>query len=158
MAGQGFRCGWDRVEPGLCQGAGGPSPAPLAAGLCALQGCFSQLGLTRTAEGFALSLMTREDANAPYAIAPATEPVGERARVAVPGSVVRLRAEFDFTCDRVQMSWLDGGEWAPIGEAHRLVYRLDHFMGCRIGLFVHATQEAGGEACFRDFTMTVEEE
>ena len=128
------------------------------AGLCALQGCFSQLGLTRTDEGFALSLMTREDANAPYAIAPATEPVGERARIAVPGSTVRLRAEFDFTRDLVQMSWLDGGEWRPVGEAHRLVYRLDHFMGCRIGLFVHATQEAGGEACFRDFTMTVEEE
>lgn len=128
------------------------------AGLCALQGCFSQLGLTRTAEGFALSVITREDAGAPYAIAPATEPVGERARIGVPGSVVRLRADFDFTGDTVQMSWLDGGEWSPIGTTHQLHYRLDHFMGCRTGLFVHATQTPGGTACFRDFTMTVREE
>lgn len=128
------------------------------AGLCALQGCFSQVGLTRTAEGFALSVITREDAGAPYAIAPATEPVGERARIGVPGSVVRLRADFDFTGDTVQMSWLDGGEWSPIGTAHQLHYRLDHFMGCRVGLFMYSTKEPGGSARFTGFTYKVEEE
>ena len=128
------------------------------AGLCALQGCFSQLGLTRTEEGFALSLMTREDANAPYAIAPATEPVGERERIAAPGSVVRLKADFDFDRDEVQMFWQNGADWQPIGQPHRLVYRLDHFMGCRVGLFIHSTQVWGGTARFCDFIMTVEEE
>ncbi len=128
------------------------------AGLCALQGCFSQLGLTRTEEGFALSLMTREDANAPYAIAPATEPVGERERIAAPGSVVRLKADFDFDRDTVQMFFMNGSEWQPIGQPHQLVYRLDHFMGCRVGLFAHSTKAWGGSACFRDFVYLAGEE
>lgn len=126
------------------------------AGLCALQGCFAQLGLTRTAEGFALSLLTREDGHAPYAIAPAAEPVLERARVTVSGSTVRLRADFDFDADTVQFSYLDG-EWVKVGQPHQLVYRLDHFMGCRIGLFLHATQETGGSALFCDFACRVVE-
>ena len=128
------------------------------AGICALMGCFSELGLTRTAEGFALSLITREDAHAPYAIAPATEPVCERARVAVPGSTVRLRADFDFTRDTVQMSWLDGDAWQPVGQPHQLVYRLDHFMGCRVGLFTYSTRESGGCARFTGFTYCTEED
>lgn len=128
------------------------------AGICALMGCFSELGLTRTAEGFALSLITREDAHAPYAIAPATEPVCERARVAIPGSTVRLRADFDFTRDTVQMSWLDGNAWQPVGQPHQLVYRLDHFMGCRVGLFTYSTRESGGCARFTGFTYCTEED
>ena len=128
------------------------------AGLCALQGCFAELGLTRTEEGFALSLITREDAHAPYAIAPATEPVCERVRIAAPGSTVRLRAEFDFTRDVVQMLWRSGDSWLPVGDPHQLVYRLDHFMGCRVGLFMYSTKEPGGRACFRDFAYLAGEE
>ena len=128
------------------------------AGLCALQGCFAELGLTRTEEGFALSVITREDANAPYAIAPATEPVCERARIAVSGSTVRLCAEFDFTRDTVQMLWRSDDSWQPVGGPHQLVYRLDHFMGCRVGLFMYSTQEPGGSACFRDFAYQTGEE
>ena len=128
------------------------------AGLCALMGCFAQLGLTRTAEGFALSLITREDANAPYAIAPATEPVQEHARAAISGSTVRLRADFDFTADTVQFSALLDGAWQTVGQPHQLVYRLDHFMGCRVGLFVHSTGATGGTACFSGFEYNVREE
>ena len=127
------------------------------AGLCALQGCFAQLGLTRTAEGFALAMMSREDEHAPYAIAPATEPVHERARIVVPGSVVRLRADFDFDRDVVHFSALAGDAWQAVGEKHQLVYRLDHFMGCRVGLFVHSTEETGGSACFSGFEYHIEE-
>jgi len=128
------------------------------AGICALQGCFAQLALTRTAEGYALSLMTREDEHAPYAIAPATEPVSELARIAAPGGCVRLRAAFDFTRDTVQLAVQTGDGWTNIGQPHQLVYRLDHFMGCRVGLFVYSTQAAGGTACFRDFVYHAEEE
>ena len=125
------------------------------AGLCALMGCFAQLGLTRTEEGFALSLLSREDSNAPYAIAPATEPVSERASIPAPGAILRLRADFDFDADTVQFSYRSGSEWQIVGQPHQLVYRLDHFMGCRIGLFLHATCETGGTALFRDFTYEV---
>jgi len=71
---------------------------------------------------------------------------------------IRLAADFDFTRDAVQFSALLDGAWTPIGAAHQLVYRLDHFMGCRIGLFVYAAQEPGGTAHFADFTYRVKEE
>lgn len=127
------------------------------AGICALQGCFTQLGLTRTADGFALSLMTREDEHAPYAIAPAKEPVVELARIPVGEGYVRLKADFDFDRDTVQMSWLCGGQWQLVGQPHQLVYRLDHFMGCRVGLFMYSTKESGGSARFTGFHYQVEE-
>ncbi len=128
------------------------------AGLCALQGCFAHLALTRTAEGFALALISREDEKAPYAIAPATEPVVERVRIPYAASQVRLGADFDFDLDTVQFRWLDAaGQWHAIGQPHHLVYRLDHFMGCRVGLSMYATWETGGTACFSDFTCNVTE-
>ncbi len=125
------------------------------AGLCALQGCFAQAALVRTEGGFCLSLMTREDEKAPYAIAPASETPRERVRIPWGESAVTLRAEFDFDADGVRFFFRSGGEWLPLGEKHRLVYRLDHFMGCRIGLFCHAAQEAGGTAAFSRFRYTV---
>lgn len=126
------------------------------AGLCALQGCFSQLAITREAEGYALSLMTREDTKGMYAPGPITEPVQELVRIPAPGSRIRLRADFDFNSDTVQLSYQDmDGTWHCVGKPHQLVYRLDHFMGCRIGLFVYSTREHGGSACFADFTCQV---
>ena len=121
-------------------------------------GCFAQLALTRETDGYALSLMSREDEKAPYAIAPATEPVREGLRIPFEGGSVRLRADFDFTCDQVHFSALANGAWQPLGTPHQLVYRLDHFMGCRIGLFMSSTREPGGSARFSGFTYHVEEE
>jgi hypothetical protein len=77
------------------------------------------------------------------------------AKLSVQKDVLRLRADFDFDCDQVQLSYLDGDAWQLVGEPHQLQYRLDHFMGCRIGLFVYATKEAGGSARFTDFTYQV---
>ncbi len=118
------------------------------AGLCALQGCFAQLAVTRTAEGFSLDY-TRKDAQ--------TNAILNESGPSVSGPV-RLAADFDFTRDAVQFSALLDGAWMPVGASHQLVYRLDHFMGCRIGLFMYATKEAGGSALFTGFTYTVEEE
>lgn len=118
------------------------------AGLCALQGCFAQLAVTRTAEGLTLACI-RKDAQSGTVITDAGQPVS--------GSV-RLAADFDFNCDTVQFGALLENAWLPVGAPHQLVYRLDHFMGCRIGLFVHATQEPGGAARFTDFTYLVKEE
>ena len=32
---------------------------------------------------------------------------------------------------------------------HKLYFKLDHFTGCRFGLFCYAAEETGGSACFR---------
>ena len=41
--------------------------------------------------------------------------------------------------------------WKPIGIAQKLYFKLDHFAGCRFGLFVYATKEIGGKGGFSRF-------
>lgn len=43
------------------------------------------------------------------------------------------------------------GEYRKIGTGHHLRFRLDHFTGCRFGLFVMSERNAGGRAGFSDF-------
>ena len=123
------------------------------AGLCALQGCYCQLAATRDGNDFYLSLISREAADAPYAIAPSKELVCERARIKVDQSVQTLKVCFDFEnmTDTAVFSYLQNGQWHTIGKPHHLVYRLDHFVGCRVGLFCYSTRQPGGSAVFSDF-------
>lgn len=119
------------------------------AGLCALMGCFAQLAITRREDGLYL-VYTRKDAESGEIIAEAERPIG---------SLSRLHARFDFTNDTVQFILADADAgWLEFGPPHQLVYRLDHFMGCRIGLFAYSTQEIGGSARFSGFTYRVEED
>lgn len=111
------------------------------AGLCALQGCFGQIALTRDESGFALAMTTHE---------------GEQVRVAWSDAAAKLRAEFDFRDDTVRFFYEDHG-WRPMGDAHRLYYRLDHFMGVRAGLFCYSTKQTGGSAVFADFVYHKEQ-
>lgn len=111
------------------------------AGLCALQGMFGQISLTRDGAGFALDMADHE---------------GEQARIPWPSGKAQLRASFDFTADTVCFFYRDG-EWKQLGRAHRLYYRLDHFMGVRAGLFCYSTQQSGGSAVFSDFVYEKEQ-
>ena len=82
----------------------------------------------------------------------------QKAAAFIEGLRIRLRADFDFTADTVQFSALLDGAWQTVGQPHQLVYRLDHFMGCRVGLFMYPTKETGGSARFTGFRYQVEEE
>ena len=70
------------------------------------------------------------------------------------GDVIRLRIDFDFAQNRdtaVFRYAADDGDWRTIGRPLKLKYTLDHFMGCRIGLFCFATRQTGGFADFDYF-------
>ena len=41
--------------------------------------------------------------------------------------------------------------WQKIGPEHKLRFSMDHFCGCRFGLTVYSTKEAGGSAAFSEF-------
>ena len=43
----------------------------------------------------------------------------------------------------------------PIGPAHKLHFGLDHFVGCRFGLFLYSTKTTGGDARFSDFEYLI---
>ena len=118
------------------------------AGVCALMGCFAQLAVTRKEDGYYLSLLCKDAV---------TDAVVEEA--CLPTQFCRLTASFDFEQDTVQFGYLDDQlNRHPVGPPHQLVYRLDHFMGCRVGLFMYSTQEASGSARFSGFSYKVEEE
>ena len=69
------------------------------------------------------------------------------------GPRIRLKVEADFSDmkDEAVFAYDDGNGFQKIGTVHKLRFMLDHFCGCRFGLFVFATKETGGSAKFRDF-------
>ena len=125
------------------------------AGLCALQGCYGMIGITRTLGHYYLVVVARTLQNAGLGSATTQDymPGKVMERIALPGPVVRIRisANFSDMADTVEFAWKNGRRWETVGEKHKLYFRLDHFTGCRFGLAMFAIQESGGEAVFRDF-------
>ena len=126
------------------------------AGLCALQGCYAYLALTRDAGRYYLALITRDKTDEERQMGRSDhEPGTIRERIAWEGPVVRLRMEADFEDGRDLVRFRyrkpDEKEWTSIGEPHRLFFGLDHFTGCRCALSVYSTVRAGGYAVFERF-------
>lgn len=120
------------------------------AGLCALQGCYGMVGITREMNRYYLVAMEREQQ-------------GSRAANYMPGKIlekkelsdskVRLLAvtNFENMQDTVEFFYDSGKKWKKIGGKHKLFFSMDHFTGCRYGLFIYSTRETGGSAVFSDF-------
>ncbi len=125
------------------------------AGLCALQGLYGMIGLMRTEDGFRVTMRTRE-ASDDTLQAPAQRPP-EQVWTSLPygGTTVRFRLEADFTNMRDEVRFLyradDASPWVQAGPWHKVYFKMDHFVGCRFGLYLYATKEAGGSASFRHF-------
>ena len=64
---------------------------------------------------------------------------------------VKVVLSFEDQTDTADFYYLKDNEWIKIGISHKLVYKMDHFVGCRFGLFHYATKEIGGIAEFYDF-------
>lgn len=127
------------------------------AGLCALQGCYGMLAVSRELRRFYLTLIEREDneKNRNTRI-PDYMPGVVTERVNLIEPVVRLRMDADFKKNEETVTFYyreprQGGKWRRIGEPHRIYFGRDHFTGCRVGLALYATKETGGSALFRDF-------
>ena len=76
-----------------------------------------------------------------------------RATASVESSRIRIRLEADFQNqhDKVRFLYWSDEKWKQIGPWHQLYFKMDHFTGCRVGLFAYATKEAGGIAEFGRF-------
>jgi len=123
------------------------------AGLAAFQSTYGLVALVREENGFSVRMVHREAKDASMMKLPNDEQPGtETAHLNLPGPVIRLRMDFDFTemKDTVEFfANIDG--WQRIGTPHKLYFKLDHFCGCRIALFLYSTQQSGGEVRFTDF-------
>ena len=119
------------------------------AGLCLLIAHYSLIGITRENGQYFLVIRSRQ---------PGEQEETEGDRIPLEGPQVRLRAEvsFDGSLGEVQYSWLAEKGWEPLGESYTMRFTLEHFVGCRFGLFLYSTREAGGNADFSDFVYIPE--
>lgn len=114
-------------------------------GLCLLIGSYGLIGVERNEEGYSLVMKARKSRE---------QEEREYARIPWKTREVRLRAAVRFAGPegRVCFEYLDNSGWKPLGPEHTMAFALDHFTGCRFGLFLYSTRESGGQAAFSRFT------
>ena len=143
------------------------------AGICALQGCYGMIAVTRRDDGFYIVMQGRTAADDSMQADPEETLEGtEWESLRTGQGTVRLRVEADFMQmkDEARFYYYDGdadnrngdidnnGAWKQVGKTHKLYFKLDHFTGCRFGLFVYATKEPGGQAGFAGFRYDTADE
>ena len=122
------------------------------AGIVALQSCYSWIAICRKEDGYALEVGCREAETESYIpMESAQKPAVIKASIPIrkPAITLRMDVDFDHQTDEVQFYYQDeNGEFVAFGDKMKLYFKLDHFTGCRAGLFVFSTKESGGEAGF----------
>ena len=127
------------------------------AGLCALQGCYGMIAVARRSDGFYVVMRSRAaDNDSLQAMQEDGAEGTEWEAVPIPQGTVHLKIEAEFAGMQDEARFFydsdgDRGNWRPIGITHKLYFKMDHFTGCRFGLFVYATEETGGRAGFSRF-------
>ncbi len=124
------------------------------AGLCALQGRWGLIAVTRESGGFFLVMKGRPGkADMTIGTTYDEDPGREYARVRLDGprAVVKAEIRYGGGKDTADFFHKKAGDWEKLGTTQQLYFGLDHFTGCRFGLFVYATRATGGSAEFGDF-------
>ena len=130
------------------------------AGICALQGCYGLIALTKEAGRYFLVMIAKEEASNNNQTKRGDNKHGKvLAKIPVETSTITLRAYFNFVdqVDEVEFYYLEQGKWKMLGIKHKLHFKLDHFMGCRVGLFLMSMKETNGVAEFSRFRHQVKE-
>lgn len=124
------------------------------AGLCALQGDYGLIALTKEDGKYFLAVMEKKKTERPAGMGSFdTEPGEIVARIPVNTSKVTLRVECDFSKgkDTAEFFWKKEDGYGKLGDTKQLYFKLDHFVGCRFGLFLFSTAKVGGVADFSNF-------
>lgn len=130
------------------------------AGMCALQGSYGYLAITKNAGSYYLIKVVKDNSDAPMRIGTSDFLPGDvvdKIRLSGPKVTVCLKPNFENQQDKLDFFYLkEDGKWGKVGTSHKLYFRLDHFTGCRFGLFAYSTRKIGGEALFTDFKYRYE--
>lgn len=122
------------------------------AGLCSLQGSYAMIAIRKNTEDYELVMKRRRDNQEVWGFDKQDSPDEEIEVVKINQPVVSFRLEADFSKnDLCRCFYKKDNSWIMLGCEHPLVFRLDHFTGCRFGLFVYSTKKTGGKASFFDF-------
>ncbi len=81
----------------------------------------------------------------------------EKMKLSEPKVGVRMNLNFEDMQDTAEFYYQSKNRWRKMGVPYNFYFRLDHFAGCRIGLFNYVTKELDGEVVFREFRYIYEE-
>ena len=134
------------------------------AGLCTLQGDYGFIALTKEAGQTFLVMAEKEPAEGYSGMGSVDANPGKIVeKFPIDSDTVILRAECEFAPDKDTAEFffatVTGGMqtvFRKLGETHKLHFKLDHFVGCRFGLFQFSTKETGGVAEFSKFRYDTE--
>lgn len=125
------------------------------AGLSAFQGDYALVGICKENEKYYARMCSYTNpSDDVWKLGEEPAQCEEKTEIKEPELKVSVRAHFGASPsepDLVQCYVYINGEKKKIGSDHKLRFRLDHFTGCRFGLFVMSERSAGGNAAFSDF-------
>jgi len=129
------------------------------AGLCALQGRYCYLAITKEGGNYYLIKVINTGTD-PMKMGGSGDylpgDIVEKVRIQGPEVTLCLKADFVDMQDKLDFFYLKGDKFIKVGESHQLKFGLDHFTGARFGLFIYSTRETGGSAVFKDFEYRYE--
>lgn len=124
------------------------------AGISAFIGCYGAVALTRDRGSLYLVMLGKPARNGTvFGDSDFLEPAVEYGRIPVGESCATLRVHADFRdkVDGADFAYWKDGKWEQIGIRQKLYFKMDHFTGCRFGLFLFSRQQTGGYADFMRF-------
>ena len=130
------------------------------AGLCALEGEYGFIGITKKDEKYKLIIAEHKIPYSPWSMGvfDDEEPVITTEKD-LSSPKLKLKATFNLehTKEQVQFAFsenLDEKEaFEDFGDPVKLRYTLDQFVGVRFALFCYSTEKAGGSASFKEFKL-----
>lgn len=127
------------------------------AGISAFQGCYGFIGITKDiGKNYIVFVHRMNEAMKLKRIGADYMPGIVKLKLPVDEHItqieLRIKADFARRHDRAIFYYRIPGEtkWTEIGD-RELVFMLDHFTGCRYGLFYYSTKETGGNVSFNKF-------
>ncbi|MCR4792262.1 MAG: family 43 glycosylhydrolase [Lachnospiraceae bacterium] len=144
------------------------------AGLCILESCYAFVGITKEGDDYYVIMCSRTVEGGMWGERHDTEPGKVMEKVKLSSTRIKLHVAvcFDHTLlngtvdpsktmsltnlpkadDTAYFGYKEPeGTRHSIGAPQKLVFKLDHFTGARVGLFVFSTKETGGSATFSKF-------
>lgn len=124
------------------------------AGLSAFIGCYGAVALTKDEGKYYLVMLGKPAQNdTVFQDTDFLEPAVEYERIEVDSACVTLKVHTNFTDkkDEAICYYLMDGEWKTIGIPQKQHFKMDHFTGCRFGMFFFSTKMTGGCADFMKF-------
>ena len=128
------------------------------AGICFLISTYGLIAITKEDDKYYLVMLARKsDDKSIFGNLLDDEPGTEYERVLLDRNKVTLKAKGNFIegKDECEFYYLNEMKWKKLGVRHNMIWKMDQFVGCRLGLFLFSTKEFGGYAEFSKFKYNI---